>query len=595
MISIHTNMIKILRPISTLLITLGVVASASAQNNLQKMLGRESSGFNALDYVLQKPLGNDVFPANKRGFLKNMFIGAGGGVSFLGDSYSGNIKPGGLGEIQIGGWFTPVHGLQIAGDYGRLSMYDGVSTPKYWGLHVDYLMNITSLLRGYNSSRWFELIGTVGAEFQHVERYSGGWGNSGGMGASLRACFNTHSGVYFYAEPRLSVMSRYEHHNFDLYRFNTNVSLNVGVGYKLHSIKRHESVDGVEFGHTGDDNVFFEAGGGIWAPTSADKFHINPIANIAVGKMFTSVSGLKLTLDYLRNKGENLPAGSRKYRYSGIGSLDYVLNLSNFVNGYDPDRMFQLSVNAGVAAGAAVSRDAHKSTKWSPGLSVGVMGLFKVSPNWGIFVHPQLYAFNRKYNETLHMANGPMVGVEAGIHYTLGDYKRLYKEESEEAFAEAKHWFVSVGGAPAFRLRGDESNKFGFNAFVSVGQRFSPLSTWRVSIFGDYFSKAPKINGYSLHADYLTSIKTAMYGYDPDRKFDVQTVFGVSIGTPEASLKGRLIPGIKGGLQFTYRLNNNLDLFVEPQLQIAQMPFNSNYKSAWTPVARGLVGLSYNW
>ena len=48
----------------SLIVAFGSVASA--KTNSSNVNGRESSGFNALDHVLQKPLGNPSFPENEK-------------------------------------------------------------------------------------------------------------------------------------------------------------------------------------------------------------------------------------------------------------------------------------------------------------------------------------------------------------------------------------------------------------------------------------------------------------------------------------------------------------------------------------------------
>ncbi|MDE7388102.1 MAG: hypothetical protein K2M97_02475, partial [Muribaculaceae bacterium] len=96
----------------------------------------------------------------------------------------------------------------------------------------------------------------------------------------------------------------------------------------------------------------------------------------------------------------------------------------------------------------------------------------------------------------------------------------------------------------------------------------------------------------SLHADYLASITTSMYGYNPDRVFDLQLVIGVFGGG--ANYIGPVKPtlGLKGGFQAAFRLNKALDLVVEPQFLASYGP-TSRHDSHWTPDIRALLGLRY--
>ena len=71
-----------------------------------------SVGMNALDYVLQRPLGNSSFE-NKR-FGDHFFLSAGGAVSVYGQRPGSGFRPGAHGELSFGDWVTPVHGWRVS-------------------------------------------------------------------------------------------------------------------------------------------------------------------------------------------------------------------------------------------------------------------------------------------------------------------------------------------------------------------------------------------------------------------------------------------------------------------------------------------------
>ena len=151
---------KVFRYISLFLLIVGVSTPVSARSKRSTFntYGRESSGMNGFEYKLQKQLGNDTFPSDERGFGKHIFLGVGGGISMLGNTLTYFPRPGFRFNGQIGSWFTPVHGIRILGKGGTLSVHEGTDRTWFGGGQVDYLLNLSPLLRGYNPARKFELI-----------------------------------------------------------------------------------------------------------------------------------------------------------------------------------------------------------------------------------------------------------------------------------------------------------------------------------------------------------------------------------------------------------------------------------------------------
>ncbi|MDE7336335.1 MAG: hypothetical protein K2N10_08545, partial [Muribaculaceae bacterium] len=90
---------KILRSIYLVMLIAGLSTPAAAKKSTLNLKGHASTGLNALDYKLQKPLGNDTFPAGQDGFDQNFFIGGGLGLSTQTVPF-GNMHPGMLIEGQ---------------------------------------------------------------------------------------------------------------------------------------------------------------------------------------------------------------------------------------------------------------------------------------------------------------------------------------------------------------------------------------------------------------------------------------------------------------------------------------------------------------
>lgn len=562
-------------------ITLAVTPSV-AKNHAAHLANRESSGFNALDHVLQKPLGNPSFPQDDRGFGRHIFIGINAGGSAIGNDFSGGIKPGAQVGGQIGGWITPVHGVRVGADVGLHSVHQGAKRTWFGAVRADYLMNLSALLRGYDPSRRFELIGSVGLEYQRL-RQNEIWGNGYGVGAGLQMRFNVAPSFFLYVEPRLTMLGgmRYDT-SYNWYRLNADLSLNLGLGYRILT-GRMRRIGATDFTQTGEDNLYIGAGAGLMVFPRATASYKNPLGTVHIGKMLSSASGIQLSL----TAGQERPGNGNSNRIVGIGSLDYILNLNSAFGGYRPDEVFQMALNAGVS-GAMVRRG--RNDRITPGAGIGLTGLFHLSPNWGIFIHPQVYAFGSNFTEALGRSRSILFTADIGLRYTIGDFSRLHPASYELYNEDTRHWFITGGFGGAARLRSGYGP--GADAFIGFGKRFTPISSWRVSLRGEVFPREPQPIAGTIHADYLSSITTAMMGYDAERLFDLQAVVGVFAGAAnyDSSVTGTF--GLTGGLQANFRLSRWLDLYVEPQLQIANVP--GEYGShLWMPEARLMLGLRY--
>ena len=80
----------------------------------------------ALDHMLQRPRVSKTY--KDKTLFDHLFVDAGLGISAMGP---GGITTNGLGELNIGDWFTPEHGMRLHFD-GGIFKPDGLRT-KYVG------------------------------------------------------------------------------------------------------------------------------------------------------------------------------------------------------------------------------------------------------------------------------------------------------------------------------------------------------------------------------------------------------------------------------------------------------------------------------
>lgn len=555
-------------------------SAAPAKKKSTKVNGRESSGFNGITYVLQKPLGNPSFPEGEKGFGQHIYFGFNAGGSLLTNNIWDNTRPGFKVGAHLGGWITPVHGLRLTGNVGKFTMPAGSYSAWNGSFRADYMINLTSLLRGYDPNRKFELLGGTGLIYQYVRQH-GKISNNFGGAASLQMRFNLTNSFYMFVEPEVSMLAGRKPAMASSWSgVYTDLSLNVGLGYRILTGKQRQE-GATKFEQSPEDNIFYGVAGGLFGIGGGGTKFNSPIASLFLGKMFSSTSGIQLSGRY--GHIHNAPKSS--HRNFAIGSVDYVLNMNNAFSGYRPDDVFQLLLNVGPSAVLA-----QNTSKMHAGVHAGLTGLFRLSPNWGLFVSPQVYGFANGFNKEIGMHKRPLVSIDLGLRYTVGDFSCRFKNTHFTPTDSTQRWFVNAAVGGGLRHR------FGhhplLDGYVGIGRRFTPISSWRLNIDGQYIRHYGSL---TANIDYLSSITTAMCGYKEDRIFDLQAVAGVFAGG--AQHKGDKIKatlGAKAGFQANFRLTQNWSIYLEPQL-LAVYGTNQYDYSYWSPDMRMQLGVTYKW
>lgn len=586
--------IQLITLLATVAFMWGFTPVISARKTGKVLKGCESDGFNALEHVLQKPLGNPEFPEEEKPFVRNIFTGVNGGGSWINSLSGQSLVPGYNAGVHVGSWLSPVNGLQFTITSGKHSVLDEVPDAYYASIKGDYLVNLTSLMRGYSPYHRFELIGSMGAVYQRT-RQSGTYGNNYGGATSLMFKYNAGKHSYFFAQPELTLLAGMRYNTVSpRFRFMTNLSFNVGVGSRLYVGERRQR-EAVRFEQDNEDNFYFGAGGGVFDCFPHSSGSLSPMGSAYVGKVLTAFSSVQLS----GRMGRGKDASNIRDRYLGIGSLDYVLNLSHLITGYHDRNPLQLSANAGGSLGVVYRNKSifaageSNSYKYFTGVQAGLSAQYNVSDNFGIYFHPQIYLFANGYKTAMNAQDRSMVSVDLGVRYTVGHYTRDNRDgalggNSAEFEDSDKHWF-----AQATFGKGSHGQELGWltnNYVVSVGRRFTEISSLRVNAEGIFF---PLYKRGTIGADYMADMITPITGYDPERRFDLQATMGGLIGVSDFE-NTKLATGVKGGLSASLRLFDNLSLVVEPEVLILRDAVNAVDARKWTPEARISVGLKYS-
>ncbi|MCD7898815.1 MAG: OmpA family protein [Bacteroides sp.] len=210
------------------------------------------------------------------------------------------------------------------------------------------------------------------------------------------------------------------------------------------------------------DNIFISVGGGAQLSTNPDNFDnswgkaITPKVTLSVGKWFTPIWGLRgqvtgwetaLRTDY--NNGtytEN--NGTYDMKYGTVekikknyisGHADFLLNLSHLIGGYNPDRLFNLSIFGGPGVTAAKAYGSQNlvyntngtwvrnvdagDVKFLINGSVGLLGQFNVSKYVDINIEARGEVSPTPFGKSTSSHTDGAVSLTAGVSYTFGGKK----------------------------------------------------------------------------------------------------------------------------------------------------------------------------
>ena len=180
------------------------------------------------------------------------------------------------------------------------------------------------------------------------------------------------------------------------------------------------------------DNIFVSAGVGAQACMNPDNFDygignaITPLIHVSVGKLFDpiwgirgQVAGLWSTLYTERGlqEGDYLKIKNKKYFTL---RADAMFNLTNSICGYNPERLFALSVFAG--PGLTFSKTYGKQDKVNALVngSVGLMGQFNINKYLDINIEARGEVSPSIFGSESSAYTDGAVSLTAGVTYTFG-------------------------------------------------------------------------------------------------------------------------------------------------------------------------------
>ena len=180
------------------------------------------------------------------------------------------------------------------------------------------------------------------------------------------------------------------------------------------------------------DNIFISAGVGAQACVNPDNFDygfghaITPLIHVSVGKLFNpiwgvrgQVAGLWSTLYTERGQIKGTYAEVKNKKYFTLRA-DAMYNLSNSVCGYNPERLFTLSVFAGPGLTFAKAYGEQDKLNALINGSVGLMGQFNVNKYLDINIEARGEVSPSMFGNKSSAYTDGAVSLTAGVTYTFG-------------------------------------------------------------------------------------------------------------------------------------------------------------------------------
>lgn len=191
------------------------------------------------------------------------------------------------------------------------------------------------------------------------------------------------------------------------------------------------------------DNIFISLGGGAQVCVNPDNSDyglgkaITPLIHVSLGKWVNpnwgfrgQVAGLWSTLNSKHLHGVVTQTANNDNVWYNIKNKKYftlraeaLYNLSNAIGGYNPDRVFTLSVFAG--PGLTFSKTYGEQDKLNALIngSVGLMGQFNINKYWDINLEARGEVSPSIFGKYSSAYTDGAVSLTAGVSYTFGGKK----------------------------------------------------------------------------------------------------------------------------------------------------------------------------
>lgn len=514
----------------------------------------------------------NVEPFVRKPFLENTFfsLAAGAEMMIMTDAVNTNnmhnIGP--YFSLAAGKWFAPHSGIRLSANAGY-SQYHTARYLSHVGGRLDYMLNLNSAFNGYKPHDFFSLNAILGLNADCSENKSGETSYSLGLGVGAQANFTVSNNTDLYIEPRVNVYPTSFGGGLTNDHIDIMTQLAIGVTYNRSS-KSVRADNNANFERKDfADNIFVSAGIGGQALLSTQLLNDNvtsqicPRGILSIGKWFTPVHGLRVS-----GSASFLTVNNSKLRSRDkliAADIDYLFNLTNAMQGYDEDRLFDISALIG---GGLVYRHG-KQRDVLPCLTGGLHANFQLTPAWSLFLEPKIQGY--RHTLSVHslgfFSADPIFSLTGGATYRLRNYSKVQNRRLYHENEYGKYFFGMAAGPAMVATPFVFKQQWGVAARATIGKWFSPISAWRTHLrFESVVENSRNSLEYGgLELDYQLSLTNLFDNYRANRLFNLNASIGFSLGASYSDYDLKFVPGGQIGLQAAFRLNNALSLYLEPQ------------------------------
>ena len=554
--------------------------------------------------VFMKRFNNDLRYLSDNGQLKHLrfpvFFDYGFGSSFMGktDGLSLLNTKGFDASAAVGWWLAPAVGIRSGIHVTNADWKDGTLSRqpvKYMigtnGLNFDFLFNPFGFKRHYNWDSNFGLNLLAGYEFGRLKKTTPGFANSfEGNYTAFR--LGGQLWMKLTNDLRLTLEPTYmpiQHYNGNLDRARYDeyaLKLGLSVLFRDKAIRNYhvfgtDSVSRDSIKNTPLSGFFAGVGLG-WNNTVWDwrfsGYQHDLFKNVLAfgGYRFNPIHGVRLQGEWMKESLAyygNTPSGIDKYRFENyLFSLDYQLNLSNMMAGYDPLRRWNVYLYAGPTLLMG-----NGGTDFAA--NVGGMLSYNVSRRAALFINHTVYRMpqNRYPYHTVYSKEGTFTNnFNIGMMYNFDGTEQIFDAATQSKFFFEYTFGSSYTGRTSLGFR----NTRGFDANVALGWWFSSAfalrsgfhvtnADWASSSYAGHSTKL-LVGTRGAAFDLLVNPFGFVREYNWEPRFGVNLLGGYEFGHAKRTVDGFVnsyegnYSAFRVGAQFWARLSNGLRFTVEP-------------------------------
>ena len=365
-----------------------------------------------------KPFGKIRILEGNR-FLDNTFVSVAAGGQLQASRLTSEIglvnSVGPHISLSAGKWLIPAFGLRLSAFKSSDTWHKKVTASSansageefyemsaYAGGRLEGMLDATYFFNGRQVNPKFSVNVLAGGELGYILKENGyrpAKGGYTGFTGGVQLKYRLFGDVSLFVEPRTSLASyslktsEKEEGRYVAKKFTDNLySINVGI-----EIRRADEENRMARSLNRElfRPSFFVSGAiGFSTPIQMKRYELKRYfgyqAMINAGRIFTPLSSLRLGADYTP-LSTDLKGKTVKYDMAS-GSLDYMLNLTNLMTGYDPERKYDIQLFAGVVASVRMQ---HES-RFFIGGEAGLHTSYRVNRRFKVFLEPKIRIYGKE-------------------------------------------------------------------------------------------------------------------------------------------------------------------------------------------------------